>query len=236
MVNIFLVGTCRIHRPFGCDLPCPSDCYTVMNLWHSENFLGPQYGTKEIIQLLDLILSTKNVPNDMKPLLFTDCSVCENMVMQLSMVKLSFAMSKVVVVEVSTIKQILKKSSENQQEYWLNLYAFRGHQSRLSTDNYTESIQTKEELCRDIAYIQNLLSKTYNKRVLFVTHFNHNNIPNRQLIIDCVKRTATHYYDPTAVVVANLPGSIIDNGEHMSREAELLVMEEMHKILNEMLL
>ncbi len=62
IMNIFLIGTCRIHRPFGCDnedkKPVNSEykqTYNTLNLWGSYNFLGPKYNIKEIYQFLNLL-------------------------------------------------------------------------------------------------------------------------------------------------------------------------------------
>ncbi len=67
IMNIFLIGTCRIHRPFGCDnedkKPVNSEykqTYNTLNLWGSYNFLGPKYNIKEIYQFLNLLTCNEN--------------------------------------------------------------------------------------------------------------------------------------------------------------------------------
>jgi hypothetical protein len=236
MREIFLLGTCRVHRPFGSDEECVNNKkYNVSNLWHSSAFLGPKYGTKEIIQFLDFALNDNHVPEELVQLIFADCIVSTNIKEQLNKVKFSFALSEVVVVEISTIKQIV--TNIDNKEYHLNCYAYRAHNNHIQDNtnlNCLESTQSEDELCADILQLQQLFNTKYYKKVLFVTHFNHNDIKNRELIIKCVKKCAKFWFDPSQIVIDNLPHSVVDNGEHMSRDTEILVMEALHEILSKM--
>ena len=67
------------------------------------------------------------------------------------------------------------------------------------------------------------------KKVLFISHFNNQNIPNRTLIIESLKSTAEHYFDPTCVItsISKLNDS---NNYELNTEAE--IMEETHNKLS----
>ena len=57
MINVFLIGTCRIHRPFDCNIVS----YNAVNLLGKYTFLGYMYNIKEIKQFVDLLTVENDV-------------------------------------------------------------------------------------------------------------------------------------------------------------------------------
>jgi len=58
MINVFLIGTCRIHRPFEY---ADNDHYNTLNLLGKYTFLGYMYNIKEIKQFVDLLTLENDV-------------------------------------------------------------------------------------------------------------------------------------------------------------------------------
>ena len=67
MINVFLIGTCRIHRPFGCNSVTRNpfhfnNIYNALNLLGKYSFLGYFHNIKEIKQLVDLLINNYDNP------------------------------------------------------------------------------------------------------------------------------------------------------------------------------
>jgi hypothetical protein len=230
--KIFLIGTCRIHRPFGCDYPSKKpekyDNYNVLNLWGSYNFLGPKYDIKEIKQFIDLL--TNNNPIELCDLplknIFNSCFLDNDFNKQIEDTRIKFNLSDIVIVEVSSIKNL--STIINNKEIFLNL----NERNLSKLKNYQWSVINEVEFIEYIKNIIDILNK-YNKKVLFVTHFNHNNIKERETISNILKNNLPkiNLFDPSKLVIDNLPNSIVDN-YHYSKEFELLIMDEINNFIN----
>ena len=64
---------------------------------------------------------------------------------------------------------------------------------------------------------------------MFIFHFNNQNIPNRALIIESLKTTTEHYFDPTCVITSN---SKLKDQNHYELNTEAEIMEEIHNKLS----
>jgi hypothetical protein len=224
-INVFLFGTCRIHIPFGCDYKCIYDNYNALNLFHTYGFMGPKYSLKEIIQFFKFITNKLIIPKELIRNIFTDCIIDDNFESQINTVKENFIKSDLIVIEISTLKKI--STIFNNIEYQINLR----DPNMYSLQHLKYSKTSEEELLKEIEYIQDILMNTFNKKVLFVTHYNlHNSIKSRQLIIDCCKKKAKFMFDPTDIINNNYPQSLKDSW-HYSRETEFIIADELHKII-----
>ena len=234
-MNVFLIGTCRIHKPFGCDdspqKPKNYDNYNVLNLWGSYNFLGPKYNIKEIYQFLNILID-KNSPlhetiKKNTKHIFKDCYLDNNNYEnQIEDTYNKFTIADVVIIEISSIKNLYTIISG--KEIVLNIY----NQELSDLENYDYSLINEAEFIEYLKYIMEIMNK-YNKKVLFVSHFNYNNIKNREFISNILKNNlpGNMFFDPSKIIIDNLPNSIIDES-HYSKEMELLIMDELNNFIN----
>lgn len=70
-MKIFLIGTCRIHRPFLSNSSLPQN-YNILNIWSSPYFVGPIYNIKEVRQYIEILMNNINIPNKILYRVFTD--------------------------------------------------------------------------------------------------------------------------------------------------------------------
>jgi hypothetical protein len=90
-----------------------------------------------------------------------------------------FYKAKIIIVEIATIKFFRIKNSEQ--------YISHNHLKNFNPDDYETGIISENELNNNIINIQQMLNIN-KKEVLFVSHFNHANILNREIIINCLKK------------------------------------------------
>lgn len=201
MIKIFLIGSCRIHRPFDCD---NVNNYNALNLLGKYTFLGYMYNIKEIKEFVDLLAVENDMEKDAKlfstiinPKFFTDPM---NLKKQFKETRDAFQSADLVVMEIST--------SSNK--------TLTVHDGFVNEDEYTEIFKYL------IYTLQSL-----NKKVLFVSHFNHNNNTKRQFIIDMCEKYLDKdiFFNPTQTILNNLPNSIVDNA-HYSKSGESVIMNQ----------
>jgi hypothetical protein len=230
MINVFLIGTCRIHRPFGCNSVTRNpfhfnNIYNALNLLGKYSFLGYFHNIKEIKQLVDLLINnyssamTNEIINMVINPKFLDPM---DLTRQIENTREMFRLADIVVMEISTSKN----NPTTVNETTIHFY-----EPGLPKDAFEViSEQEYEEIFKYL--IETLTS--LNKKILFVSHFNHNHFPLRQFIIDmCEKHLDKNlFFNPTETVIHSLPDSIEDTS-HYSNEGELLIMNELHlKIQN----
>lgn len=232
-MNIFLIGTCRIHRPFGCDYykkkPINYDNYNVLNSWGTYNFLGPKFNIKEIYQFLN-ILTSNNSPllkldNIILKQIFKDCVLDDDINRVIEDTHNKFKMADVIVIEISSIKNLSTIIFDT--EIILNTYK----QDLSVLTNHQYSIISEYEFIKYLNCVIEIMN-TYKKKVLFVSHFNHNKIEKREFISNILKNNLPNnmFFDPSELVINNLPNSIIDDS-HYSKDMELLIMDELNRFI-----
>lgn len=241
MKNVYLLGTCRIHRPFGCEKkhqkPLKPYEYNLLNGWGSYGFLGPLHDLKEIHQFLTILLDensllrNKLLNNETRNILtqyiLRNCNLDkEHFEKQLKFTQKQFFLADIIVIEVSTLRY-LRANVEGTDlilsAYNANLTNLRNHKDEKITDNDF------------IVYLSDIMEilKKYNKKVLFVTHFNTGKIAQREHISNMLKQNLPQnmVFDPSSLVISHLPHSIVDD-YHYALEFEHIVMDEIHKYLS----
>lgn len=214
MKKLFILGSCRIHRPLNCDYSHTDGKHTLYDCletrWGEKCFLGSLYCSQYILQTLRCLIFKENkdyiqirrphiAMNDAKFL-----KLCE-----------SFYKSEIVVIEIATIKYMFENGRYYSNECIKN----------------TNNVLTNDELILNIKTIEKLLSDV-GKKVLFVSHFTFNNIHNRQLIVDCLKKASTRFFDPSCIIENN-KNMVIDSN-HYTQSTEKLIMNAMHDHLSKM--
>lgn len=212
MKKLFLIGSCRIHRPFNCDNKHTDGKYKLYDCldtnWNQKNYIGTLYCSNYIIQTLKCLINRSNkeyiqVKHPQKPLddnqFFDLCQTLYD--------------ADIIIVEIATIKYIIKD----------NIYYSNEHTIQ---KNY--KILTEEELCNNIKTIENLITNI-GKKVLFISHFNVGNIDNRKLIIDCLNKTATYFFDPTNIIKNN---TYLIDINHYTTNTEKIIMDKIDEILS----
>jgi hypothetical protein len=134
-------------------------------------------------------------------------------------------MADIVVIEISSIKNLTTIISD--MEITINL--FKPDLENLENHKYEKINELK--FVEDLKFIMEIMNK-YNKKVLFVTHFNYNNNKNREFISNILKNnlSSNMVFDPSKLVIDNLPNSIVDD-HHYSKDFEFLIMNEIHNCL-----
>ena len=224
MINFFLIGTCRIHRPFGCDTaqknPLHFNNYEALNLLGKYSFLGYFYNLKEIKQLIDILLNNywPDMTNDIIETVINPKFLDPiDLNRQIETTREMFRFAQVVVMEISTSKNN-PTIVHNHAVHFYEPGLPEGELEIISEQEYGE--------------IFNYLIKTLtalNKKVLFVSHFNHGNIPSRQFIIDMCEKYLDKevFFNPTKTVLHDLPNSLVDMA-HYSKRGERMIMNEIH--------
>ena len=230
MINFFLIGTCRIHRPFGCDSvkknPVNFSSYDALNLLGKYSFLGYFYNIKEIKQLVDLLVNnyssdvTSNIINTVINPKFLDPMDLNR---QIETTREMFRFADVVVMEIST--------SKNNRTIVDN-HAIHFYEPGLPEDAL--EIISDQEYGEIFEYLIRTLT-ALNKKVLFVSHFNHNNTKSRQFIIDMCEKYLDKilFFNPTERVINNLPNSLVDYA-HYSKTCEFIIMNDFHLKIKEL--
>jgi len=224
MINLFLIGTCRIHRPFGCDHvkknPVNFSTYDALNLLGKYSFLGYFYNIKEIKQLVDVLVNnySSDVTSDIIDTVINPKFLDPiDLNRQVETTREMFRLADVVVMEIST--------SKNNQTV-VNNHTVHFYEPGLP-ENELEIISDQEygEIFEYL--IRTLTAK--NKKVLFVSHFNHNDTNSRQFIIDMCEKYLDKelFFNPTEAVINNLPNSLVDSA-HYSKRGEFIIMNEIH--------
>lgn len=224
MINFFLIGTCRIHRPFGCNSPKENPVnfttYNALNLLGKYSFLGYFYNIKEIKQFIDLLINnySSKVTSDIIDTVINPRFLDPiDLNRQIETAREMFRFADIVVMEVS--------SSKNNQTIVDN-QAIHFYEPGMPQDEL--EIISDQEYGEIFEYLVSTLT-ALNKKVLFVSHFNHNNIKSRQFIIDMCEKYLDKklFFNPTETVVNNLPNSLVDSA-HYSKRCEFIIMNEIH--------
>jgi hypothetical protein len=212
MKKLFLLGSCRIHRPFNCDKSHSDGKYNLYDClntrWYEKNFLGSLYCSNYITQTLKCLIHKNNkeyiqVKSPQQKLDNTHFNqLCE-----------TFYSADIIIIEIATIKYILKDKI-----YYSNEHVQEKNYNTLTRDELCNNIRTIEKLIKDIG-----------KKVLFISHFNFNNIDNRKMIIECLNKTTKNFCDPTNIVISK--DYILDNN-HYTVKTEKIVMEKIHRHLS----
>jgi hypothetical protein len=237
MYNIFIIGTCRVHKPFGYEnspkKPTNYDCYNVLNMWGSYNFLGPKFNVKEIYQFLNILTDNnspllKLIDKNIKDI-FKDCYIDDNNFQkQIEDTYNKFKIADIVIIEISSIKDL--QTIINNTEISINLFKH----DLANLENYQYNIIGEYEFIKYLNYIREIMNK-YNKKVLFVSHFNYANIKNREFIYNVLKNNLPEniLFNPSKIIINNLPHSIVDP-DHYSKDMEVLIMDELHNYITKL--
>ena len=224
MINFFLIGTCRIHRPFGCDSvknnPVNFNNYNALNLLGKYSFLGYFYNIKEIKQLVDLLVNnySSEVTSDIIDTVINPKFLDPiDLNRQIETTREMFRLADVIVMEIST--------SKNNQTI-VNNHAVHFYEPGLPED--VLEIISDQEYGEIFKYLIRILT-ALNKKVLFVSHFNHNHIQSRQFIIDMCEKYLDKelFFNPTETIINHLPNSLVD-AAHYSKRCEYVIMNEIH--------
>jgi len=222
MKNVFLIGSCRIHRPFNCDYFKKNHkdgkykLYNCLNtLWFQKYFLGSLYESNYIIQILKWltereIKSKENI--NVKP---PQHKIDEKQFLELCDALME---ADIIIIEIATIKYFIK-------DY---IYLSNEHINYLGITPTESGKLNKDELINNITQIEKLVHDI-GKKVLFISHFNYEQIPNRTLIIESLRTTAKHFFDPTCVITSN---SKLQDKNHYTVDTEAEIMEEIHNKLS----
>lgn len=124
----------------------------------------------------------------------------------------------IIIIEIATIKYLMND----------NIYLSNEHYIEKGITPTKSGTLNKKELIDNIIRIEKLVHDI-GKKVLFISHFNNNNIPNRTLIIESLKTTAKQYFDPTCVITS---GSKLEDINHYKKNTEVEIMEEIHSHLS----
>ena len=226
--KIFLMGSCRIHRPFNSDCGHKNggkfNLYDCLNTkWHRPCFLGSLYESSYILQTLKFLSERKikykeniqHLPHQ-KP---TD---------KKHFLKLRYKLmtADIIIIEIATLKYCMNDD---------NFYLSTEHNKLMGIKPTKEGKLTRKQLIDNIKEIENVVHEI-GKKVLFVSHFNHDhinqpNLPNRRIIIESLKNTAKHYFNPTDVITSE---SKLSDPTHYNLNTEAEIMEEIHKKLSSM--
>jgi hypothetical protein len=224
MINLFLIGTCRIHRPFGCNLvkkdPPHFDTYNVLNLLGKYSFLGYFHNIKEIKQLVDLLIHnySSDMTNEIINMVINPKFLDPiDLTRQIETTREMFQLADMIVMEISTSKNNLTTVNEEIIHFY---------EPGLPEDLL--EIISEQEYGEIFEYLIETLT-SLNKEILFVSPFNHNNLTSRQYIIEMCEKylDKKRFFNPTETVIHNLPHSIADTS-HYSNEGEVLIMNEIH--------
>jgi hypothetical protein len=213
MEKTFIIGSCRVHKPFQLlsnELKIPLNC---------DNFSPDNYChyTNEIIQYISFFY--RNPPE------FLLNRNCINIPPDLSCKHVHNANKYII--EISSIKNII----DSQLQY-LNIVKVK--KQKLNYRTYLESFQT---LVDNILVISYLLD---DRPILFVSHFNPGNkIPNRQIIIDAIEIAQKYkknikFLNPTKFVEKLTPEKAILSPEkptEYSPEMLNIIKDEFHKFI-----
>jgi hypothetical protein len=119
-------------------------------------------------------------------------------------------------IEIATVKYFLCNG-----EYYKNEYIRCDQHPSL----YESGVLTREKLLDNIRFIYDFL-QSRNKQVLFISHFNPDGIPQRELIISSLRESCVPFYDPTPL--SRLPHALSDPN-HYYHEVEPRIMENLDK-------
>ena len=219
MKNIFLIGSCRIHRPFDCDNKHKEGRFNLYNClnsrWNEKYFLGSLYESNYIIQILKCLTERKIEKKENINVINPQKQIDEKQFLELCDTLMK---ADIIIIEIATIKYIIKD----------NIYLSNEHYKKIGITPTKEGELNKDELINNITQIEKLVHDI-GKKVLFISHFNNNNIPNRTLIIESLKTKAEHYFDPTCVITSNR--KLVDQN-HYKLNTEAEIMEEIHNKLS----
>lgn len=241
MKSVYLLGTCRIQRPFGCEKnhkkPLKPYEYNLLNGWGSYGFLGPLHDLKEIHQFLTILLDensllrSKLLSNETRNLftryILKNCNLkMEEFDKQLQFSQKQFLVADFIVIEVSTLRYL--QAMVDGIDIILSAY----NANLANLNNYTNEKITDNEFIQYLGLIMEILKK-HNKKVLFVTHFNTGKIAQREHISTILKQNLPDnmVFDPSSLVINHLPHSIVDD-YHYALDFEHIVMDEIHKYLS----
>jgi hypothetical protein len=216
-MKLFLLGSCRIHRPFNCEKKHTEGKYNLYNClntkWHEQFFLGSIYCSHYIIQTLRCLIN-KDINN--KEIIQTkDPQVNIDNTQFLKLCETLYE-ADIFIIEIATIKYITNN----------NIYISNEHKHKYKSNKH--KILTEEELNNNIQIIEKLI-EGIGKKVLFISHFNINNVYNRKIIIDCLKKNAKYFFDPSEFI-DNMNN--LDDINHYTLDTEKIIMDEIHNYLS----
>lgn len=213
-MKVFLMTSCRVHRPFDCSKVYPGGKHELYDTLHTNyaqsNFVGSLYDTRYTIDLLKA-LHTRQYSQNIRGSAHEFASTCD-----------ASEECDVFIIELASLKY-----------YTLN-GVYISHSASHLHENVERHDLTIQELRADIEKIEAIV-KQMNKAVLFVSHFNVYNVPARTKIIDALTAYATYMFDPTPVVASDI-GACIKDQNHYTSSADILVMEALHLKLQSMAL
>ncbi len=137
-------------------------------------------------------------------------------------------MSEIIIIEISSVKNI-SKIADN-----LDIIINPFHRDMYWFNKNTLEIINENEFIIYLNLVIEILKK-YNKKYLFVSHFNYCNIKNREIIINLLKNNLPekNFFDPSQIVIDNLPNSLIDEA-HYSKEFEVNIMNKLHECISQL--
>jgi hypothetical protein len=226
--KIFIFASCRDQLPFNCNKKHNDIILKKYNLSKclkfDKYFIGFLYCSNYIKMIIEILLKVD--VNKKKFICVSDpqLNIDDFQFYQLCY---KFYKAKIIIVEIATIKFFRIKNSEQ--------YISHNHLKNFKPDEYDTCIISENELIDNIINIQQMLNSN-NKEVLFVSHFNHANFSNRKIIINCLKKYAKYFFDPTDIVLTDIKKNLIDDN-HYSFECEKIILYNLDiyltKIINE---
>ena len=210
-MKIFLLSSCRVHRPFNCDKDHKDgefknyDC--LYSKWHETFFLGSLYCSNYILEVIKTLTYREN-----KQLINTGPPYFEMNDHKFNLLCNKFHESSIVIIEIATLKYLILENG-----------VIISNEHRKQFENYKECVLSEDQLKSNIEEIQEILHKN-KKYCLFVSHFHVYNIKNREIICRCMREKAKYYFDPTPIVLKNIEENIKDS-DHFTVECEKIIMK-----------
>lgn len=217
--KIYILASCRVHRPFNCDNNHKSGYFTEYDtlgtLWSNKHFFGSIFCSSYIKQVLQSLITRTNREH------IVSIFPCES---EFNSLCNAFDESEIIIIEIATMKTLIHKNKK--------IYLSHQHLHKIS-DPYDTQLLTEDELSKNIMDIQKMIHNI-NKKVLFVSHFQ-GVIPvkNRRSIIMCLEKHATHFFNPSLSITKNEDKYIADKA-HYTKDGECHIMNELHKKIIQM--
>lgn len=230
------IGSCRVLTPLYY-LNSKDICiYNSLKNWYikptfqGNYFIGKLYNTKEIIQLIELLLGKITLSNEILSLFLTSFSSfrCPGVLREknpeqiIKNIKDDFNNIDKVFIEVSSIKCYKYK---NKYVFLEHISSKNPYISNLSSLLYT---QDKNEIIEDLEYIIQLIGSN---KIIFVSHFNISGIKNRLIIKESLEFVSKKYNIPLILPYEDLD---IKNNKYILKDDLLhYSLEGIENIKNE---
>ncbi len=235
MKKILGIGSCRCLTPLYYLNNENMIIYNSLSNWYIKpTFLGKLHNTKQIIQFIKFIKKEIELPNDVLELFLTTYSSFINPCFArhnnpheiVDTIHNEINNIEYVFIEVCSIK-IFKYNNHH-----VSIEHIKHPDNGINKNNIEYELQTKEDLINDLEEIIQLLP---NKKIIFITHFNFDDIPNRQIINEALTFITNKYnlqiFRPYEDLDIKNILRHMDN-EHYSNKGLLMVAHKFLKFIN----